>query len=171
LKTIILFRHGKSDWDTDFGTDHDRPLAKRGRHAAATMGALLARLEQVPDRVLTSSAVRARETVERAAEAGAWPCPILVTPEFYASSPATVLARVREEDDAVASLLLAGHEPTWSALASDLMGGGRLRFPTAAMARIDFEVDSWSRVDADRGVLVWFLIPRLLKATGFGPDD
>jgi phosphohistidine phosphatase len=171
VKTVILLRHGKSDWGTDFDTDHERPLAKRGRNAAATMGVLLARIEQVPDRALTSSAVRARETVERAAEAGNWSCPVVPAPELYASSPATVLARVREEDDAASSLLLAGHEPTWSALASDLMGGGLLRFPTAAMARIDLEIDSWSRVDVDRGVLVWFLIPRLLKAAGIGPSS
>lgn len=170
MKTLILFRHGKSDWHTDYGADHDRPLAKRGRNAAARMGAMLARIEQVPERVLTSSAVRARETIELAAEAGGWNCPVKIVPEFYGSSPATVVARVREEDDAVSSLLLAGHEPTWSSLATELTGGGFLRFPTAAMVRIDLDIDSWSRLDADKGTLVWFLIPRLVKAMGFRAD-
>ena len=166
MKTIILFRHGKSDWDAGYAADHDRPLAKRGRNAAATMGAMLARAGQLPDRVLTSSAVRARETVRLAAEAGSWTCPVEVVPEFYESSPARVLARLREEDDAASSLLLAGHEPTWSTLASELTGGGFLRFPTAAMARIDLEIEGWSHIEQDRGTLVWFLIPRLLKSAG-----
>jgi len=170
VKTLILFRHGKSDWKSDYGADHDRPLAKRGRSAAATMGAMLARIEQIPDRVLTSSAVRARETIELAAEAGGWKCPVEIVPEFYGSSPATVVARVREEDDAVSSLLLTGHEPTWSTLATELTGGGFLRFPTAAMVRIDLDLDSWSRLEADKGTLVWFVIPRLIKAMGFRAD-
>jgi phosphohistidine phosphatase len=170
VKTVILLRHGKSDWDAGHGSDHDRPLAKRGRSAAARMGAVLARIGQVPERVLTSSAVRARETIDLAAGAGNWTCPVEVVPEFYASSPASVLERVRREDDDVSSLLLAGHEPTWSALASDLMGGGILRFPTAAMARIDLEIASWNAAGTDRGTLVWFLIPRLVKAAGVPID-
>jgi phosphohistidine phosphatase len=59
VKTLILLRHGKSDWDSDRDADHDRPLARRGRNAAATMGLLLERAGQVPDRALTSSALRA----------------------------------------------------------------------------------------------------------------
>jgi phosphohistidine phosphatase len=79
-----------------------------------------------------------------------------------------VLARVRKEADDAQSLLLVGHEPVWSALASDLIAGGMLRFPTAALARIDVMADSWSEVHPARGQLIWFLIPRFLKAAGAG---
>jgi phosphohistidine phosphatase len=166
MKTLILLRHGKSDWDAEYGSDHDRPLNLRGRDAASMMGALLARIEQVPDRVLTSSAVRAHDTVKLAAEGGSWACPVEVVSEFYASSPGEVLERVCAEDDATSSLLIAGHEPTWSTLAAGLIGGGWLRFPTAAMARIDFNVDRWSDIAPGKGMLSWFLIPRLVKAAG-----
>ena len=171
MKTIIILRHGKSDWNAECGGDHERPLNERGRNAAARMGRLLDRIEQVPDRVLTSSAVRARETVEIAAEAGGWSCPVEVLPEFYASDPTTVVRRIRAEDDSVSSLLIAGHEPTWSTLTAELSGGGWLRFPTAAMARVDLEVESWKDVDAGRGMLVWFLIPRLVAAAGLPAPD
>jgi phosphohistidine phosphatase len=127
------------------------------------MGALLAQAGQIPDRVLTSSAVRALDTVRLAAEAGGWTCPVEVVPEFYGSSAPAVLARVRQEEDGASSLLLAGHEPTWSSLFLELTGG-LVRFPTAAMARIDVGTDSWSGVEAGRGMLVWFLTPRLIKA-------
>lgn len=166
MKTIILMRHGKSDWDAEFDSDHDRPLAKRGRQAAATMGALIARMDQVPDRVVSSSALRAKDTVALAAASGDWSCPITIAPELYASSPGEVAARLRREEDDAARLLVAGHEPTWSELASALIGGGRLRFPTGAAARIDLDVASWGELDAGRGELVWFLIPRLLKKAG-----
>ena len=71
MKTLILFRHGKSDWDSEEPSDHDRPLAKRGRKAAKAMGKFLALAGQVPDSAVTSSAVRARSTLEIAMEAGA----------------------------------------------------------------------------------------------------
>jgi len=170
VKTILILRHGKSNWDAGYDSDHDRPLADRGREAAASMGKLLARIGQVPDRVLSSSAVRARDTVELAAAAGDWSCPLEIVSGFYGASTGDVLTRVREEDDAASSLLLAGHEPTWSSLVSELTGGGFLRFPTAAMARVDLQIDSWRELQTDRGALVWFLIPRLLKAMEHGAD-
>lgn len=168
MKTILLFRHAKSDRGAEYEQDHERPLNRRGRRAARSMGLLLSTLEQVPERVLTSSAVRARETVRLAAEAGGWTCPVEVVPEFYESSAEAVLQRVLREDDGPSSLLLAGHEPVWSTLASALIGGGSLRFPTAAVARIDLDAERWSDVAPGRGWLVWFLNPRLVRSVGYG---
>ena len=34
MKSILLFRHGKSDWNASYKRDHDRPLSKRGVKAA-----------------------------------------------------------------------------------------------------------------------------------------
>ncbi|MGB5457997.1 MAG: histidine phosphatase family protein, partial [Gammaproteobacteria bacterium] len=36
-RTLILLRHGKSDWNTD-DDDFDRPLKKRGKNASAMVG-------------------------------------------------------------------------------------------------------------------------------------
>ncbi len=68
MKTLIFFRHGKSDWDAEYHGDHNRPVAKRGRKAAKLMGRFLASTGQVPDSVVTSSALRARSTFELAAQ-------------------------------------------------------------------------------------------------------
>ena len=163
MKTILLFRHGKSNWDADCDADHERPLAERGVKAARRMGRFLTHLGQVPARVLCSSAVRAQETVRLAAEAGGWSCPVGIAPELYAASATDVLDRVRREPDDAETLLLAGHEPAWSEVASELIGGGELRFPTAAMARIDLYVDSWSEIGRGRGELIWFVVPRMLR--------
>ena len=38
-KRLLLFRHGKSDWAADFDSDHERPLAKRGRQGRQNDGA------------------------------------------------------------------------------------------------------------------------------------
>lgn len=162
MKTIFLFRHAKSDWDAGSGNDHDRPLAKRGQKAACVMGRFLAEIEQVPEQVFTSSARRALDTVTLAAEAGEWRCPIEVVSDLYDTHAAAVIDFVRKLDDAAESILLTGHQPTWSSLVACLTGGSQVRFPTAAIARIDLEVSRWRQVSEGAGELVWLMPPRPL---------
>ena len=57
MKTLLLLRHGKSNWDAQNQLDHDRPLAKRGRKAASVMGCYLTALAEVPDFACSSSAI------------------------------------------------------------------------------------------------------------------
>lgn len=164
MKTVIFFRHGKSDWDAKFGTDHERPINKRGRETSQRMGRFLADAEQLPDRIITSSAVRARETLERAAKGGEWgEISTLVTPDLYEASPNDVLDVIRNEDDDSTRLLLIGHEPTWSEVIGRLIGGGRIKMSTATMARVDFEISSWRQADFNQGVLKWLVPPKSLK--------
>jgi phosphohistidine phosphatase len=166
MKRIYLFRHAKSDWDAEYETDHDRPLKKRGRAAAADMGRFLTAIDQAPELVVSSSAIRARDTVELAMGAGAWECPVEITRDLYAASPSSVVHLVQTFTGSHDRLLLVGHEPTWSELASLLIGGGHLKLPTAAVARIDFDVDGWAEVDAHAGTLAWVMTPKLLGKLG-----
>lgn len=165
VKTLLLMRHGKSDWDAEYGEDFDRPLAKRGRQAAKRVGRFLARRGEVPDRVLTSSAVRARDTVARVMAVAGWSCPVEEARDLYEAAPETVLRRIHRCPDEATRLLVAGHEPTWSMLTSALIGGASVRFPTAAVARIDFEVARWRQVSFGRGTLVWLVTPKLLATS------
>jgi phosphohistidine phosphatase len=168
MKTLILFRHGKSDWEEGEGKeDHDRPLSKRGVKAAQTMGKFLSLARAEPDSIVTSSAERARSTVELAADAGSWECPMRVTRALYEAAPERVLREIQAEPAKTKTLLLGGHEPTWSELVSLLVGGGRVRIPTACMARVDFEVESWKGVAFGKGLLVWVVPPKLLTAGDF----
>jgi phosphohistidine phosphatase len=160
---LILFRHGKSDWDADYpGGDAARPLARRGRKAAKTMGRFLARADQVPDAAVTSPAVRARDTLRLAMDGGGWTCPTRIAPSLYGGGVSDLAAEIRNEPAATGLLLAVGHEPTWSEAVSAFIGGGGVRLPTAAMARIDFDVDRWDEVVPGTGVLVWSVVPRLL---------
>lgn len=161
-RTLILFRHGKSDWDAGVENDHERPLARRGIKAAQAMGRMLAEVGQLPDIAITSTATRAATTLDLAAEAGSWTNPIERTRALYATTPDAVLAFLKQLPDEHRSVLLVGHETTWSELVALLTGGGNLRFPTAAMARVDFPVETWREAAVGSGHLVWFIPPRFL---------
>lgn len=170
-KRLLLFRHAKSDWHAGALNDHERPLTKRGSEAACIMGRVLAAADQLPNLVVTSTAVRARTTVELAHAAGGWTCPVETSEALYDTNVASMLEEIRGLPDAAVGVLLAGHEPTWSELASRLIGGGDLRFPTAALARIDLGVDKWRDAAFGYGALVWLLQPKffLQRNFPFGP--
>jgi phosphohistidine phosphatase len=160
--SLILFRHAKSDWGADStGDDSLRPLSERGRRAARTMGRFLTSARQVPDLAMTSPAVRAEQTLRLAMEAGAWECPVRVRPALY-GEVGDLMGEIRNVPVDTRSLLLVGHEPTWSAAARLLTGAGQIRFPTAAMLRLDFELDRWCEIDAGIARIDWLVVPRLL---------
>lgn len=162
MSALILLRHGKSDWQADYGDDRDRPLARRGRKAAHRMGRLLERARQVPDAAITSPALRAEDTLRLAMDAGGWSCPTRTVPALYGGGVSGLLAEVRQEPATTAVLLAVGHEPTWSEALSLFIGGGQVRLPTGALARIDFDIDRWEEVGPGTGVLAWTIVPRLL---------
>lgn len=160
-KQLILFRHGKSDWNVGSGRDRDRPVAERGIVAAKTMGKLLAAAGKIPDLAITSSAVRARTTLAIAMEAGQWPCPMSLTDDLYEAAIDQVLEVIHAVPNHHRSLMLVGHQPTWSDAVSFFLGGGTVAMPTAAMVCLEFEIATWAQVDYGRGTLLWLLPPRL----------
>jgi phosphohistidine phosphatase len=163
VPALLLLRHAKSDWTADSGDDRARPLNRRGRKASATIGELIARADQVPDSAIASPAVRARETLELVMAAGGWTCPVRAPEALYDSGMEGLLSEIRAEPAETGVLLAVGHEPTWSDAAASLIGGGNLDLPTAALVRINFEIDRWDEVGPGAGVLAWMVVPRLLE--------
>lgn len=123
------------------------------------MGALLARSGQHPDRIITSSAVRARTTAEIATEAAGWDSAIEVSDALYRAGPHDVIEVVRGTPDANECLMLVGHEPTWSDVA-ELLTGAQVRVATATAVGIDLGA-GWSAAGPGSGTLAWVLPPRL----------
>ena len=94
--------------------------------------------------------------------AGGWTCDVREVPSFYEGDAGSVLAEVRAAPDDAGVLLLVGHEPVWSEATALLIGGGRIRMPTAALALVAVDVTRWSAVAAGSGQLAWMVVPRLL---------
>lgn len=163
---LILFRHAKSDWSDANCPDQKRPLTNRGIRAARTMGEFLTAIDQVPSLALTSSAKRARDSVDLARRQGGWQCEQRVEPRLYTFEAEDLMDAVQSLRDVPPRLLITGHEPAVSGLAGRLMGEARLRMPTGCMARIDLEVDDWSEVVPGCGELRWLMPPKLLTRVG-----
>lgn len=141
MRTLLVLRHAKSDWDAG-AVDHQRPLNERGVRSARLVGEHLAAIGGVPDLALTSSATRARSTLELAAEAGAWGTDVTVTDDLYDTDVAGTLDVIAEAPH-VARLLVVGHEPTWSRLVRHLTGADVV-VKTATLIELTTSAPSWA---------------------------
>lgn len=153
-------RHAKSDWGADYDADHGRPLNNRGIESARLMGRVLAARDEVPQAVISSTAVRARTTAELAIEAGGWRSHLLLDRALYESGPEVVIDVAAGAPD-VERLMLVGHQPTWSMLVTQLTGE-RAEMKTATVAVVDFDLESWPGVAGATGTLSDVLNPRSL---------
>jgi phosphohistidine phosphatase len=166
-KSIILYRHAKSDWNADYGSDHKRQLNERGIKSAEIMGKVLSLSNQVPELVITSSAVRAKQTLQLSIETGGWKCDVKEDKKIYYNDTGDILEIIRSVSNKYSSVMLVGHEPKWSSLTSMMIGGGKINFPTAAMSKIEYQVDDWKDIEYRTGELKWLLQPSFFRKGNF----
>ena len=162
LRYIILFRHGKSDWNVNYESDHERPVSKRGIKAAKKMGRYLSNIDQVPGLIMSSTALRALNTAEIAINAGKWSSDLVLEKKIYESSVETLKNIISKQNDKYNSICLVGHEPTFSSFIEGCNNSIWSRFPTASMARINFNINRWCDIDIKLGSLVWLIRPKEL---------
>jgi phosphohistidine phosphatase len=166
MKTLLVLRHAKSDRSDPGLEDHDRPLAARGETDAPRMGAALAALGSMPDVIITSTAVRARDTAHLAATGMGYDGPTVETRAVYAASGDALLAVLHDHAGDHDTTLLVGHNPGMEELIGLLIADAGseigLRMPTAALACLSFETDAWSEVTPGSGTLQWLLTPRIV---------
>lgn len=94
--------------------------------------------------------------------AAGFDCPTHVVESFYGQGTAAVLTELHNLEGSPEVVLIVGHEPTWSDLIGELTGS-LVRFPTAALARLDFETD-WAQLGSGPTVLRWLVLPRELDS-------
>lgn len=157
LVELCLLRHAhagdRAAWDRP---DEERPLTDKGRRQAERIGRLLAAAGFVPDAVLTSPLVRARETAEIVA--GLLDLAVGVDPRLGEPLDlGTVDAILADAGDARRPILV-GHDPDFSDLVSELVGAP-IPMRKGALARIDVELP----LEPGAGELRWLLPPDVLR--------
>ncbi len=178
MKILTLLRHAKSGWDDPVSRDFDRPLNKRGRKAARVVGRAMRDQGLTFDAIIASPAVRVTETLRDVGDGYGHALEPEQHPDLYLASPAVLLDRIHDVDDKVERLLVVGHNPGLEQLVLLLTGGEEnglrqeveVKYPTATLAEIRFEVDSWADVAAAGGTLTRFIRPRDLDPE-LGPED
>ena len=176
MRRLMLLRHAKTEHDAPSGRDQDRRLDNHGRHDAAEIGRFIGRNPPFPDLVLVSHAVRAHQTWEIAWEAmkELAPAPqVELTPELYGADVSQLLETIRNASVSDPKrLMLVGHNPGMEVCAGilardpvkrkekDALGALEEKFPTCALAILDFDLKRWRDIEPRTGVLIDFVRPR-----------
>ncbi|GGQ96077.1 MULTISPECIES: SixA phosphatase family protein [Streptomyces] len=164
-RRIVLFRHAKADWPQV--TDHERPLAERGRMDAAVAGRRLVDIGVPIDLALCSTAVRTRETWKIAVHEFPQRPKTVYEERIYEASPGELIALLNETPDDARDVVLIGHNPGIQGLADILSGqaegdaGERMRgrgFPAAAFAVLSFD-GSWKSLEPGVATLLDYWAP------------
>ncbi|XOV89411.1 MAG: histidine phosphatase family protein [Pseudomonadota bacterium] len=145
MSDLLLMRHGKSDWSLPVD-DFDRPLTDRGKHDAQRVGAWLRASKLLPERVLTSPAVRARATAEKCVKAAGLTVEIIeAEPRLYEAGSQDIRKLLTEQITRPGRLLVVGHNPGLDLLLDDLVPGplpltpsGKL-MTTASLAHLQID--------------------------------
>jgi phosphohistidine phosphatase len=174
MRRLVLFRHAKAQPIEEADEDFERRLMPRGRETARGMAEWLEEQGIAPDLVICSPSARTRETWKHASGAFDPPPPVIYEELVYEASAEELLEVVRNTDGEVQTLLVVGHNPGIEALTGLLAEAAEpevadrfeKKFPTAAIAVLDFEDMPWAAIEEKTAWLFAFETPKHLGLKG-----
>jgi phosphohistidine phosphatase len=158
-RTIILMRHAKANWPSPMQSDFDRTLHTRGLHDAPMMGQRLAKRGMEVNAIISSTAVRAKQTAELVAQALSQKI-IEYKPELYHASPSTISEVIYSLDKNLQTVLIVCHNPGITDWVNQQCGVITGNMPAASFAAFTFESDYWHNFDAASKKLLFFDFPK-----------
>ena len=161
MKYLFLTRHAKSSWSNPGLADIDRPLNKRGKRAAPFMGKLIMDKGEKPELLISSPAYRAFLTAKAFGEAmGLVENDIIIDRTIYGAGAQQLLKLVQNQNDLYESIMLFGHNPTFTSFVNLLTGSNITNVVTCGVVRIDFKFSSWIDIDFGSGRLAYYEYPK-----------
>ncbi|HEY0104776.1 MAG TPA: histidine phosphatase family protein [Rhizomicrobium sp.] len=172
MKRLLLLRHAKAAPAEPGMGDHERALLPRGSADAPKLGRYIESSGRAPDYIVASTSRRTVETVELVTDVLSGPQRIDYLDALYLAEPEVILSIVRLAPDKMRCVMVVGHNPGLEFLATQLARepGKRKerdrfdrveeKFPTAALAVLDFDVARWRDVAPGQGALIDFVRPR-----------
>ena len=159
MKRLFILRHAKSSWDDTSLSDFERPLNDVGLEAAPFMGRYMAGQGYFPKATVSSPARRAKETAELIKTNAGIGGEIRFDDRIYEASPNTLRQVVSEPSDDLDSVLIVGHNPGIEGFIRHLTGQIE-PMPTAALAVIDLDIESWRKIDHQTGKILTIIRPK-----------
>jgi phosphohistidine phosphatase len=172
MRRLFLVRHAKAEPSSVGRDDYARNLTERGRADARRVAKALAVRHILPELLIHSGAARAKQTAE--IFAATWQNKVELEEDvrLYDASPATLLDRSRALGHAHKRVGLVGHNPGLGELATELTSPGTERrrvaqkYPTGAVAVLDFSIQRWDQVEPNLAMLALYLTPTELETDG-----
>ncbi|NNC93945.1 MAG: histidine phosphatase family protein [Chitinophagales bacterium] len=160
MRKLFLIRHGKSSWDNPKLSDKDRPLKKRGRRDGLIIAKVLKEMHIQPDLIVSSPANRAFSSAMIIADEIGYPQEkIEKNEDLYFSGINSIYEVIRDIDDKHSKVFIFGHNPDFTSFANQFSDDYIDNVPTTGVVGIEFNVNSWKKIDGDNGSLIMFEFP------------
>ncbi|NJK82528.1 MAG: histidine phosphatase family protein [Saprospiraceae bacterium] len=164
MKTVFFIRHAKSSWSDKSLKDIERPLNKRGLSDAPMMAKHLSSLNLPVDALISSPAKRAFSTATYFAKAlDISENQIIEVEQIYEADVNTILHIIRQLDNRWSSVLLFGHNPTFTLLANLFHHSLIDNVPTCGIVQVNANINDWAAFNSTTGVLKAFYYPKQFK--------
>ncbi|HEX6276075.1 MAG TPA: histidine phosphatase family protein [Polyangiaceae bacterium] len=147
MRTLFILRHAKSGHDEPV-SDKERTLTSRGRKDARRMGELARERNLLCERVLCSTATRARETLELFAEGAELGASRVFLDELYLAEPDAIVRAVREHAGSTERVMIVGHNPGLEGVVAHLTAE-RVELSTGAFVECTLPIDAWSDLNLE----------------------
>lgn len=170
MKRLFLLRHAKAAPAEPGMDDAERPLMLSGVEDAAAIARYARKSDYLPDLILCSPSARTAQTAELVLKE--LKAQIEYRAVLYLAPAAKIIATVRAAPAGASALMIVGHNPGMedaaALLARDKVGRKERarrevleeKFPTGALAILDFDVKRWRDVAPASGKLIDFVRPR-----------
>ncbi len=175
MKYLTIIRHAKSSWDQPGLADHDRQLNERGRKAAPAVGAFLHKtyfggaesppLLPKPDRLVSSTALRALSTAQIMREIMALPTESLILDSrLYLAEAGQILNVVRDLDESWQHVVLFGHNPGMHEFAERILARAHVaKMPTCSSVLMALPTEYWGLAEWSTAQLIGHITPKSLE--------
>jgi phosphohistidine phosphatase len=164
---LYIMRHAKSDWSGPQISDFERPINRRGTRNAIRIGQWMNENNYIPQKIISSPALRTKETIELVTEQiSKFNLEDLTyEDELYLAGFTQLIEFINTYKDKVQSLMLVGHNPGIENLVNylcDRSGNKEIIVATANLFIFKFSSDSFNTA-VDTIKLVEAIKPRELN--------
>ena len=166
MKTLYIARHAKSSWDDMHVSDHDRTLIPIGKRRTKKIGRWLNEHEVLPDRIISSTAVRAYKTARLLAREMGFPeKKIEKQASFYNADSEDIMKHLYTLPNTVDKVMVVGHNPTFTELVNLFLEENKWidNLPTSGVAAVRFDTDKWEKLDLAEQRVEFLITPKMVK--------
>jgi len=164
MKTLLLARHAKSDWNSPSTNDFGRPLNQRGQQDAPLMASYLKQCGYSVGQIISSDALRALQTAEHYRQCLRPIHDLISYHDLYLASLAEIVYLVQHIAPRENTVMLVGHNPGMSEALNYFSTESVAEMPTCSVGIIQFDVSRWQDAVQSTGVLLGFEYPKRIKS-------
>lgn len=164
MKYLYIVRHAKSSWDHPGLADDERPLIGKGIKRTKLIAEYLLENDVKVDMFLSSHAVRAYETAKIIAKAlGHSEEKIQISEDIYHSNIDILFNHLFEAPDYINSIMMFGHNPTFTHFANYFLDEKLDWLPTAGVVCVEFDTDTWVNTLSAKKRIKFVISPKMVK--------